>query len=311
LLDIFGSDSKGKSLAHRFLRRLNPEMKRAGPVTVYLTLDPSSISVSIGELMSSAPEDLETLLDSFYPPGGAEQVGEVRRVAQDPVPATSTSTALSPSRSIGMLLASLPPEDEACPSEVMNLYCEQQVEELWRHDKVAYEGYALPEERLLAWWSSYPLGLKGFFAAGKLVGTLSLWPMSESDYSGLIEGRLHEADINPVPVTRSPHLPTPFWYIGGVFFIESFQDKQKFRAYIRQAFQSWYEDRNYSFPLHVAALGSTPLGSSLLNRLGFKMTVSPASMPDTFPLYTKTLHSYDELMHWLRLFNVSPTPTGM
>ena len=105
LLDIFGSDSKGKSLAHRFLRRLNPEMKRAGPVTVYLALDPSFIAVSIGNLIASSPQDLETLLHSFYPPGDAEQLGEVKRIAQNPVPAISTSAAFSPSRSIGMLLA--------------------------------------------------------------------------------------------------------------------------------------------------------------------------------------------------------------
>ena len=64
LLDMFGTDKRGRSLARRFIHRANPEMKRPGPVVLSLNdkaLSPSKITIHIGQRIVTRSQELLSL----------------------------------------------------------------------------------------------------------------------------------------------------------------------------------------------------------------------------------------------------------
>ena len=297
LYDLFGTDASGVSFARRMFHRLNPERKRVGPVKLALNqafcaaddvtilrdgrevTDIESLKALQGALvertLTSVPAPNTTVLSL----GG--QAG-LQSKKQDGREADVHGSARE---AFDLITDALIPSLSRDVVEVRNLYSEEEVRQLWELDRTAYEGYALPWERFRSWWHSYPHGLKAFFIKGKLSGTLSIWPLRREDYLRFTAGELKEAELCPLPITRSPELPTRYWYIGGVVVTAGFSNRRHFARLFSAAIRSWIEDGNHLFPLTILALGSTAPGTALLGRLGFKQRRPSGLMPDTFPLF--------------------------
>ena len=74
ILELFGSDRDGVSLAKRFFRRTNPERKRPGPVSVAVNLSmisPESIRIEFDGLDISNDKELLRLAENIEIPQGS------------------------------------------------------------------------------------------------------------------------------------------------------------------------------------------------------------------------------------------------
>jgi hypothetical protein len=299
LYDFFGADSSGTLIARRLFSRINPERKRPGPVKLAVNerFCPSkSIHIrrdgyELSDLKSLIA--LEAAMRGSFR-GPLAEGGKIISLTES----AKDSSIIGANQAYALIDQIWQSDTSTRDISIRHLLKEMEVKKLWELDRVSYEGYELSWPTFRTWWELYPIGLKTFFINDILSGTLSIWPLGQKSYDAFVAGQLKEEEMIPCSVTRSPDLPTSYWYIGGIFIGRNFRSQGYFAELFHGAISSWVEDKNYSFPMSVLALGSTAAGITILKKLGFKQLQPSGNMPDLFPLYELVV---DSRMHLLSI----------
>jgi hypothetical protein len=173
--------------------------------------------------------------------------------------------------------------------------------ELWAIDDEAYQDCSLPFPRFQSWWQRYPLGNTVISTDDQIVASIGIWPLDKDQFEAFTEGKIPEADLNPVPLSRCEGTAQPLWYISGIVIRNEYRlqigaepGRNPLTRLLRAGIRRWLESGHVAYPLQVAALAEYVKGEELLTLFGFKAVKEGAEMPDGCHLYALTIASEEE-----------------
>lgn len=308
LVDMFGVDSRGRSLINRVIRRVNPGLKRVGPVQIFLNedfipLDRIHIFVDGKELISG--EDLHTLLSNLEKQSvatltsaievsgfEAPLVGRKDKRAGRGVAADAHGRALE----MALDLVRMPSRSNMV---IRPFESDAELYDLWLIDSKAYGSYSIPFEILRQWWQTWPMGLTACFVDGHPYGTLGMWPLPRDWVSKFKEGLVRERDLNAEVLGASCKSGSDVWYVSGFLMAKELQQSKALKALLEGGVSAWLNTEKVRYPVEILALGTTPAGVSLLRRFGFAEIRQSLAMADSMPLYGLTCFSREQLVDYL------------
>jgi hypothetical protein len=178
---------------------------------------------------------------------------------------------------------------------------EEQLQELWKIDDDAYQENSLNFELFRNWWEQYVLGLKIITnSLDLIVGASGLWALSEAQTRYFISGRIKEQELLPLSHEALDSSPSRFWYCSGIVAIPELRGTIfPLRKLIRATISTWLATGHVAFPVNVYALGYSPEGIALLEKLGFEEIKTSEEMPDQCPLYWHLIKSPQDATQFL------------
>lgn len=155
-----------------------------------------------------------------------------------------------------------------------------QLEELWQIDKEAYGEHSLEFDPFLKWWSAYPYGSRCLFLGSRIVASIGIYPLSEGQFNGFVEGKISEGALVPYLSSKSAH-----WYFSGMVILPEYQNRGLARRLLRMGVGGWMRSGHLEYPAQVCGLAQTLPGRKALELMRFKKALNGAKLPDGLDLY--------------------------
>jgi hypothetical protein len=163
-----------------------------------------------------------------------------------------------------------------------NLQCIYQIEQ-----QEYGVGTILSFESVLSWWKRYPHGAYQLQQDWNIIGGMGIWPLSETAFQDLAQGRLEERGITAEHVieARNP-APLTCWYIADVILADKYRRTKDHLAIVllEGALRTWLSNENLAARIKLCALAYSEQGRSLLKRMGFD---NCAKSPDGHEVYVR------------------------
>jgi GNAT superfamily N-acetyltransferase len=148
---------------------------------------------------------------------------------------------------------------------------EKDLEAVYRADVAAYAEEALPKARIAEWLAKYPDGALIAWDNDRVAASIGVWPLTEAAYRGLIDGTLHEADIQPekFPVVTKES-PCAYWTLAAVYVHPDYRGSDLLPELMARRFRHLAQSGHASERTHLLGLALSAGGERVLARLGFK-----------------------------------------
>lgn len=166
----------------------------------------------------------------------------------------------------------------------------ERLQQLHALDSAAYEQAAISFETFEQWWKTYDLGLR--IALGeddRIVGAIGAWGLNAESARLLIAGGLRERDLQPLTHEQLSENKSAYWYVSGVLIDRALRNRtgSPLRLLLSAGVGSILRSGKVRYPANVYALGYSPEGIALLEKLGFEKIRAADEMIDECPLYWK------------------------
>jgi hypothetical protein len=148
---------------------------------------------------------------------------------------------------------------------------------------------SVPTEIQRSWWKAFPHGMRSLNQGSEIIGGLSCWPLSETTYDNLVEGKIKERDIK----VEDMELTNPrFFYFSEIAILNNYRNAKHSYDLILSLLE-FLRRYNESNELKILALGFSSQGERLLKKMGFEQVHSKEEMPDHQPLFLLSLRHSD------------------
>ena len=170
-----------------------------------------------------------------------------------------------------------------------------QLEDLWRIDKEAYGEHSLEFEPFLEWWNAYPYGSRCLFLGGNIVASIGIYPLSQEQFNGFVNGEIAEGDLVPCLLNKSDH-----WYFSGMVILPEYQNRGLARRLLRMGVGGWIRSGHLEYPAQVCGLAQTEAGRKALELMDFKRSKTGSKMPDGLSMYRAIFRGEESLSYLFR-----------
>lgn len=140
----------------------------------------------------------------------------------------------------------------------------------------------IPTETQALWYLAQPSGVIALKLQGKIIGAMSYWYLSSSDYSEMLNGNLKEKNLNINSILNDS---LRYAYISEIALLPEYQRK----GYSQKLLQDWETqlrlENSETVSLSILALAYSEGGAKVLTKLGFRLIRSKEKNADKMPLY--------------------------
>jgi hypothetical protein len=191
----------------------------------------------------------------------------------------------------------------ACQTQLDELQCKTITSEA---DFLALDGIyqgcfkdsSVPTETLKSWWQKQNSGLIAAYLNGEIIGGLSYWGLTPAAYNKLCKGECKERDLSPADLSQGH---SHYIYISEIALSAS-HVRQGYALNLLRALSADIDKR---FTIHkqklsLLALGYSPEGRALLDKLQFKQILSAHESPDKQALYRLEIVNQDDLKAFIK-----------
>ncbi|WHO39048.1 hypothetical protein PMI04_000140 [Sphingobium sp. AP49] len=183
------------------------------------------------------------------------------------------------------------------PLEATFVSSDGEVRNVWLLGKTRYQaqGKHYPDERvLLKWAETYRHGItQASDKNGRILGYLSVWPVTESCFEAIRSGALLEDDITDEHIALAQDRPHSFWYIADIFRGERVRGihGSVLEYVINFLVASFFANHSKTGALpndgsiEMIAFAATSQGKNLLKAFGFGLAQGSTKATGSLPVY--------------------------
>lgn len=188
--------------------------------------------------------------------------------------------------------------------EVRSIQTIDELRQLHQIDADAYQECSISFDLFQLWWEQYPDGNTVVFSDGQIIASLGLYPISEHQSDGFINGEIRESDLIPVSIEECEACPQRFWYASGIVLkshLRGTVENNPIIVMVKTALWRWFESQRVDYPLRVLALSEYNEGENILKRFRFVKLRDQDSVLDKCDLYSAQFQEEEEIEEILKI----------
>jgi len=124
---------------------------------------------------------------------------------------------------------------------------------------------AVPTATLEQWWQAQPNGIIPLAEGNEMIGALSYWYISASDYQQLAAGKLLEKDL---VICSANLVASGIIYISEMALKSQYRKQGKSALLVQKLFEQIGKEYTWEHPLKITALGYSQEGLAVLKKMG-------------------------------------------
>jgi hypothetical protein len=157
---------------------------------------------------------------------------------------------------------------------------------------------AFPVTQLADWHERYPLGRMLLCDRDRVVGYISLWPITAEQATVFCAGTLSEKNLLPIVVEEVFRNPVQHWFISSMVIAPELRKPIKdnpIGMLLAMALNHWAESGQLQYPIDVFTAAFSAEGAALIKRFGFEQIRSAAETVDGEPIWQRIAKDKNQL----------------